>query len=100
MFSSRALSELEARRQQLIAAAQTQRDQFQAGLEGLARSLAWTARVAGWVQAARPFFWTGTSAVGFFLARRVRTVLRLVPLLLPGWRIARDIVARLGSKPR
>jgi hypothetical protein len=98
MFSTRALGELEARRQQLIAASEAQRRQFQTSLGDLTMALGWVDRVAGWLHWARPLFWAAVPAAGYLAVRRARTILRLIPMVLPWWRVARSLAARLGPR--
>jgi hypothetical protein len=98
MFSSRALGELEVRRQQLIAAAVDHRAALQTDLLDLTNALGWVDRAASWLHRARPLLWVAAPAAGFLVARRARTILRWLPSLLPWWRVAQAIGVRLGRR--
>lgn len=98
MFSDRALTELEARRQQLIAAAKGHRTRLQSELLDLTDSVRWVNRAAGWLRGMRPLLWVVAPAAGFLLARRGWTVLRWLPSVLPWWRVVRSVAARIGAK--
>ena len=97
MFSDRALTELETRRQQLIAAAENHRNRLRRDVATLAHALGWLDAAADWLQRARPLLWVAAPAAGYLLARRARTVLRLLPLVLPWWRVARSFGRRFKA---
>jgi hypothetical protein len=98
MFSTRTLAELEARRQQLLAASEAQRTQFCGSLAELTAALGWVDRVTGWAHQVSSLLWVAAPAAGFFAARRARTALRLVTMVVPWWRIVRRLVGRFGPK--
>jgi hypothetical protein len=97
MFSDRALSELECRRSQLLVAAETHRANLRNDLSKLTATLGWVDRAAAWLPRARPLLWVAAPAAGYLVARRARALLRWLPAILPWWRIARHVAARLGA---
>ena len=95
MFSTRALAELEVRRQLLIATADAQRMLFQGHLQELANALGWVDRAAAGLRRFRSLLWIVAPAAGYLAVRRAGTLLRVAPLLLPWWRVARRLVRRM-----
>lgn len=98
MFSNQALVELETRRQRLVATADGLRADLGQDLAVFVGSMGWADRAVGWLRGARPLLWVAAPAAGYWLARRGRTVVRWLPMVLPWWQVARNVGARLGRR--
>jgi hypothetical protein len=92
MFTAQRLSELEQRKQLLLAQSAIQRGLIQLHAHNAAGSLNWVQPVQRMMHTAGPWAWIAAPVAGFFVARNWRSALRWGLRGLSLWRLVRPLL--------